>query len=160
LDTPQRDFAELRNEAIAGVGHLDVRLASRLSGHEYFVYGLDFSPDGRTLASSGFDGRLCLWDLNPGTLARTVLDPTAESAGPWMRAAGSRRGDGPAGCSLATTTRGRSVKPLGWRSPGAPFASLTADAQPRDLAFDRAGGTLAVSWSDGQVRLHDAATGA
>src|SRR5262249_44588134 len=56
LDTPQRNFGELRNEAVAGVGHLDVRLASRLSGHEYFVYGLDFSPDGQTLASSGFDG--------------------------------------------------------------------------------------------------------
>src|SRR5262249_18217552 len=83
LHPPQRDFGGLRNEAVAGVGCLDVRLASRLSGHEYFVYGLDFSPDGQTLASTGFDGRLCLWDLTPGKLARTVLDPTAETASPW-----------------------------------------------------------------------------
>jgi WD40 repeat protein len=165
LDTPQRDFGELRNEAVAGVGRLDVRLASRLSGHEYFVYGLDFSPDGQTLASSGFDGRLCLWDLATGKLARSVLDPTAETAGPWtegapMPAARFRPVAGPAGCYLAYTTRGRSVQTLGWRGARAPFASLTADAQPRDLAFDRAGGTLAVSWSDGNVRIHDAATGA
>jgi WD40 repeat protein len=165
LDTPQRDFGELRNEAVAGVSQLDVRLASRLSGHEYFVYGLDFSPDGQTLASSGFDGRLCLWDLNRGKLARTVLDPTAETAGSWtegapMPAARFRPGADSAGCYLAYTTRGRSVQFLRWRSAQAPFASLTADAQPRDLAFNRAGDTLAVSWSDGNVRLHDAATGA
>jgi WD40 repeat protein len=165
LDTPQRDFGELRNEAVAGVGRLDVRLASRLSGHEYFVYGLDFSPDGQTLASSGFDGRLCLWDLTRGKLARTALDPTPETASPWtegasMPAARFRPGADPAGCYLAYTTRGRRVQTLRWRSAQAPFASLTADAQPRDLAFDRAGGMLAVSWSNGNVRLHDAATGA
>jgi WD40 repeat protein len=165
LDTPQRDFGELRNEAVAGVSHLDARLVSRLSGHESFVYGLDFSPDGQTLASSGFDGRLCLWDLARGQLDRTVLDPSAETAGPWtegapMPAARFRPGADPAGWYIAYTTRGRSVRTLRWRSAQAPFASLTADAQPRDLAFDRAGGTLGVSWSDGNVRLHDAATGA
>jgi WD40 repeat protein len=165
LETPQSDLGELRNEAVAGVGGLDVRLVSRLAGHEYFVYGLDFSPDGQTLASSGFDGRLCLWDLARGELARTVLDPALETAGPWtegapMPAARFRPGTDPSGCYVAYTTRGRSVQTLGWRSAQAPFASLTADAQPRDLAFDRTGGTLAVSWSDGNVRLHDAATGA
>jgi WD40 repeat protein len=165
LDTPQRDFGELRNEAVAGVGRLDVRLATRLSGHEHFVYGLDFSPDGQTLASSGFDGRLCLWDLTAGKLARSVLDPTAETSGPWtegapMPAARFRPGADRAGCYLAYTTRDRSVQTLAWRHARAPFASLTADAQPRDLAFDGAGGTLAVSWSDGTVRIHDAATGA
>jgi WD40 repeat protein len=164
LDTPQRDFGELRNEAVAGVGRLDVRLVSRLSGHEYLVYGLDFSPDGETLASSGFDGRLCLWDLTRGELAGTVLDPTAETASPWtegaaMPAARFRRGGDPAGCYLAYTTRGRSVRTLKWQSAQAPFVSLTALAQARDLAFDRAGGTLAVSWSDGLVRLYNAATG-
>jgi WD40 repeat protein len=165
LDTPQRDFGELRNEAVAGVGRLDVRLASRLSGHENFVYGLDFSPDGQTLASAGFDGRVCLWALNAGRLTQSVLDPTAETAGPWtpgapMPAARFCPSPDPAGIYLAYTTRGRSVQTLGWRGVRAPFASLTAEAQPRDLAFDRAGGTLAVSWSDGNVRLHDAASGA
>jgi WD40 repeat protein len=165
LDTPQRDFGELRNEAVAGVGGLDVRLASRLSGHEYFVYGLDFSPDGQTLVSSGFDGRLCIWDLTRGKLARTVLDPIAETASPWtegapMPVARFRPGADPAGSYVAYTTRGRSVQTLWWRSAQAPFATLTALAQPRDLAFDRAGKTLAVSWSDGSVHLHDAATGA
>jgi WD40 repeat protein len=165
LDTRQRDFGELRNEAVSGVGRLDVRLASRLSAHEYFVYGLDFSPDGQTLASSGFDGRICLWELERGKLIRTVVDPTAETADPWtkgapMPAARFRPGADPTGRYLAYTTRSRSVQTLEWGSARAPFTSLAADAQPRDLAFDRAGDILAVSWSDGNVRLHDASTGA
>src|SRR5262249_22066623 len=61
---------------------------------------------------------------------------------------------------LAYSTRGRSVQTLAWRSDATQFESLSADAQPRDLTFDRAGRTLAVSWSDGKVRLHDAETGA
>src|SRR5262249_62092928 len=52
LDTPQRDFGELRNEAVARVGRLDAPLAAPLSGHEHFVYGLDLSPHRQTLASS------------------------------------------------------------------------------------------------------------
>src|SRR5262249_39831768 len=55
---------------------------------------------------------------------------------------------------------GGPAHPAGGGVPGPAAAPLPADAQPRDLAFDRAGGMLAVSWSDGKVRLHDAATGA
>jgi WD40 repeat protein len=164
LDTPRRDFSELRSEAVAGVGWLDVRLASRFPGHDYFVYDLDFSPDGQTLASAGFDGKICLWNLKAGTLARTLRDPNKETAGPWsegapMPAARFRPATGSTTSYLAYTTRGRSVQTVGWPSSAA-FDTLTAGAQPRDLAFDRGGATLAVSWSDGNVRVHDGATGA
>jgi WD40 repeat protein len=37
--------------------------------------------------------------------------------------------------------------------------ALEGPAPPRDLAFDRKGDLLAVSWGDGQVGLYDAATG-
>src|SRR5262249_16828728 len=63
MDTPQRDLAELRGEAVGCLAELDAREVLRLEGHTQFVYGLGFSPDGKTLASAGYDGRVCVWDL-------------------------------------------------------------------------------------------------
>ena len=40
--------------------------------HENWVYGLDFSPDGQTLASSSGDGTARLWDMLNGDLLRTL----------------------------------------------------------------------------------------
>jgi cell division cycle protein 20 (cofactor of APC complex) len=46
----------------------DVRVARHsiniLQGHEQEVCGLEWSPDGSTLASGGNDNKLCLWDAN------------------------------------------------------------------------------------------------
>src|SRR5262249_17869220 len=54
LETPQRDLAELRSEAVACLVELDAHEVLRLEGHTNLVYGLDFSPDGKTLASAGY----------------------------------------------------------------------------------------------------------
>jgi WD40 repeat protein len=45
-----------------------------LRGHERCVYGLSFSPDGRTLASRDSCGAIKLWDVAAKTLRATLLE--------------------------------------------------------------------------------------
>lgn len=42
-----------------------------LPGHDGNVYGLGFTPDGRTLVSGGADGTVCVWDLVTGRCQQT-----------------------------------------------------------------------------------------
>jgi serine/threonine protein kinase/WD40 repeat protein len=161
METPQRDLAELRSEAVACLAELDVKEIIRFDGHTELVYGLDFSPDGKYLASAGYDGHVFVWDLAAGRQARQITDPNASATGWWSESAPLpfvrfRPGGG----YLAYTTWGRRVEFLGSKNPKIAPPPLRHNAQPRELAFDRKGGLLAVSWGDGQVGLYDAATGA
>jgi uncharacterized caspase-like protein len=47
-----------------------------LAGHNNIVNGLAFSPDGRMLASGGFDSTIKLWDLSSGRELRTLTGHT------------------------------------------------------------------------------------
>ncbi len=46
------------------------------SGHNGFVFGVAFSPDGRTLASAGSDNTVKLWSVPFGALLRTLTGHT------------------------------------------------------------------------------------
>ncbi|HET7236113.1 MAG TPA: BTAD domain-containing putative transcriptional regulator, partial [Actinomycetota bacterium] len=60
-----------------------------LPGHDGSLTGAAFSPDGLTLATTGTDGRLKVWDLTTGEVLRSVRGP-AEAWSPAFSADGSR----------------------------------------------------------------------
>ncbi len=42
------------------------QVSKTLSGHRFYVYGVDFSPDGTRLVSCGYQGQVKLWDIESG----------------------------------------------------------------------------------------------
>ena len=60
---------------------------------------------------------------------------------------------------MAYTTGAEAVEFLGWKDQKSALP-LCRNAQPRELAFDRKGELLGISWGDGLVGLYEAATGA
>src|SRR5260370_37662737 len=46
------------------------------AGHTHWVYALAFAPDGRTLASGGWDRTVKLWDMASGRCLQTLAGHT------------------------------------------------------------------------------------
>ncbi len=117
MDTPQRDLVKVRSEAVACLAELDVREVLRLEGQTQVVFGLDFSPDGKTLASADYDGHVCVWELSEGRQLRQITDPRTASAAHWWSnwAPLPFVRFRPGGGYLAYTTWGRRVEFLGWK---------------------------------------------
>src|SRR5207248_1846605 len=55
-----------------GAGRTPPRM---LRGHRWNVYGVAWSPDGRFLASSGWDNAVRVWDATTGADVRILRDP-------------------------------------------------------------------------------------
>ncbi|HEX8200324.1 MAG TPA: protein kinase, partial [Isosphaeraceae bacterium] len=162
LPAPQRDLAALRSEAVACLVEFDAREVGRLErGRIYNIRSLAFSPDGSILASAAYDGRLHLWDVAGARHLRVIADPDVKPSqvyrpGAPMAAVRFR----PDGRALAYATWGRAVNLLDVGDGAPPPRRLvTAEGQPRSLAFDREGRRLAVAWSDGRVGVYDSSTG-
>jgi WD40 repeat protein/tRNA A-37 threonylcarbamoyl transferase component Bud32 len=130
------------------------KIAQQFEAHADGVYGLVFSPDGKTLATGGRDGRVTFWEPATGTMIRTI----SNSIGPVFGLAFS-----PDGSRLATA---------GWQ-PNYAHADLqlldpnTGQScfrfeQPGPvicLAYSPDGATLATAGSDQLIGLWDVATG-
>ncbi|NTW50216.1 MAG: DnaJ domain-containing protein [Chlorobiales bacterium] len=51
----------------------DGKVQKTLEGHRASISDLEFSPDGKTLASSGLDNTIQIWEMPEGKLARSLL---------------------------------------------------------------------------------------
>ena len=76
---PDAEFSSLRDLLATQPG-----LRYFLHGHTEDVWTLDFSPDGKLLASGSSDGRLLLWNVEAGRLERH-LDHCPDAACPGER---------------------------------------------------------------------------
>jgi Tol biopolymer transport system component len=117
-----------------------------LTGHTRLVEAVAFSPDGRTLASCGFDGTVRLWDLSRWEGERPAVYGIL--AHPSVVYAMAFSPDG----SLLAAAASRSVT-IWSRDPSYHREVERSGETHHALAFSPDGRTLALGADDGSVRL-------
>ena len=117
-------------------------------GHQRAAVMVDWSADGRWIASTGSDGRVLLWDAATGQPLRELQNVGTQLESLAFNADGSL---------LAAPASGATVRV--WRIPaGEELATLSAgDAAVAAVAW-AADGTLAVTSADGKVWFWETAT--
>lgn len=129
------------------LAHIRPRL---LEGHAGDVYHLEYSPDGRTLATAGQDGTARLWDAATGALVRAFEGHEGDVD--WVTFS-------PDGETLATSGDDGSVRLWSVRGEG---PSTIIDQQVREVVavvFTPDGRELISGDDAGRVRFWDVATG-
>jgi GTPase SAR1 family protein len=129
-----------------------VKLLHTLEGRKGPVFGIEFDPSGRILASGNSDGTVKLWDVSNGHLLRTlernggyVLSVTFDPSGQIL-AAGNNNSD----VRLWDASSGKLLRTLKGHRP---------NTQVLSVVFDLSGKTLASGNSDGTVKLWDVSNG-
>jgi len=114
-----------------------------LAGHRDFVSGLDFSPDGATLATGSMDGTIRLWDTRSGQTTATLPGHLTEATAVAFS---------PDGRTLASLGRSDSLKL--WHLPT--LREIYSENMPQAgqwLRFSADGRQLAVETDNGSIRL-------
>jgi WD40 repeat protein len=158
------------------------KLARALIGHQYYVYGLSWSPDGHTLASAGsYDATIRLWDTRSGHPLRVikglpsyVVQVAWSPDGKSLLAAGGESGivtrwDAATSKEQGKVELGRPVLSLSWHPDGrsAAIVAQTLAVQILDIdanklvrsVGDIKTGFLSCAWSpDGKMLAAGAPT--
>ena len=144
----------------ASPSSISARASARtLSGrHEDRVHGLEFSPDGRTLATTADDGRVLVWDVALGHGARDPdrpHRPDPHHRGQRRRAHALHRWPGRPDHRLGHRRRTAASHA---RSRPTRSGAAGPSEYPPPLAVSPSGRIVAAGLPDGGVRLHDART--
>ena len=147
-EVPNRPRSALK-QLFSGAEKIPPRFTRK--AHNGEVNQLAFSPDGKTLATSGWDGKICLWDTNTGT----ALSKLTEHGHPMTALVFS-----PDGKTLASAARHE----LCLWDIGTPDISLRTRNKERRptikaLVFSPDSGTLVSGSRNSRIQLWDAHTG-
>ena len=128
-----------------------------LEGHRDIIHALAFSPDGRTLASCGYDRLVKLWDIATGKLQRELRDHSDavygvcfSPDGKLLASAGADRAvkvwDLATGVRLYTLAESTDwVYAVAWSPDGKHLAAAGVDRSIRVWEVDRDGGKVVYS---------------
>jgi len=134
-----------------------------LAGHEGWVQGVAFSPDGQRLASASWDRTAKIWEASSGrelyTLARHAGWLADLAWNPACQPATDAAGAPLCGQQLASAGEDGAIR-LWNTGPSREVLSIVASSQPvLRLAWSSDGQRLATASADGQAQVWDAASG-
>lgn len=150
-------YAPPANGAASHITLFDLKNAKTLrtlSAHADGIYALQFSPDGKMLASGGKDGALNFWDMASGMLRNTVTN----SSGPVYGISFAPDGQSLATTGWQPTFANADLQILNSRT-GRPLRRFEEPGQVVCLAYSPDGGILATAGTDQFISLWDVATG-
>ena len=120
------------------------KLRSVFKAHAFGVSSVAYSPDGKTLASTGADGRIKLWEVATGKEQATLLVSTSPATPVVYSPDGKTLASADVAVTLWDVARGKETAALKGHT-------LTVSA----AAFSPDGKQLASGSEDGMVRLWD-----
>jgi len=139
-----------RMEAALGKAAPHIKTMGVLLGHDGWVGGVTFSPDGKRIATTSEDGTVKIWDAIECTELLTLAGHTG-----WVGSVAFS----PDGTRLASTSKDQTVRVWEASSGKQLFAMRGHTKAVHAIAFSPDGKRIASSSSDETVRLWDAITG-